>query len=59
MERHQFLVLHLKQLKGYGMVLTHNQLIGFLCWQKCSVRYPYHLLKMSVNGVSTIFGLAS
>ena len=41
------------------MVFTHNQLISCLCWQKCQVQYCYHILKMSVNGASTISGLAS
>jgi len=54
-ERQQFLVLHHGHSKRCALALTHNQCIGRLYRQKCKLQYCYHLLKMSVNGVWTIF----
>ena len=55
MECQQFLVLHPGQSEGYGKVLTHNRLIGYLYGQKCYWRYRIHLLQLSAHRVSTIF----
>jgi len=41
------------------MMLTYKHSISCLCRQKCYKQYRYYLLKMSVNGVSTIFGVAT
>jgi len=40
------------------MTLAYNQSIGCLYRHKCYWRYHYHLLTMSMHGVSMIFGVA-
>jgi hypothetical protein len=44
---------------SWATAFSHNHNIGGHYGQKCYRRYHYYLLKMSVNGVSTIFGIAS
>jgi len=58
-ERQRFLVLHHGSSKGCAMALTHNQCLSLPYGQKYYWRYHYYLLKMSVNGMWIIFGLAS
>jgi len=58
-ERLRFLAMHLGESKRYATAPTHNHSPSRLYGQKCYGRYRYHLLKMSVNGASTIFGLGS
>jgi len=53
------LVLHHWHLMRCGSEFTQNQWIGCLSGQNCYQQYRYHLLRMSSNVASTIFGLAS
>jgi len=58
-ECQQFLALHLEQVMF--RLVSHIQLwdIGSLYWQKQQWHAPCGILKMSVNGASTIFSFAS
>jgi len=56
--RQRFLVLNLGWSKGEATPSTHDHNIGRLDGQKWNRPYRYHLLKMNVNGASSIFGLA-
>jgi len=58
-ERQQFLVLHLGKSRGFGMACSHTHSLSHLGEQKCYERYRYYVPKIGVNGVSTIFGIAS
>jgi len=58
-EGQKFWVLHLAHSKGCRTMLSHTQLVGWLYGQKFYWRFSYRLLKMNINGASTIFGVAS
>jgi len=55
----QFLFLHLGYRNSIAMISSYNGMVGCLYGLQWQQRDRYHLLKMSVNGASTIFGLAS
>lgn len=57
-ECQQFLVLHLGYSKGYGKTSTNNYSIGCLWGPEYQDQYRYCLLKIGVNGASTMFGVA-
>jgi len=59
MEREQLLALHVGNGKGCAATLTDDQTIGRLSRQKCLRQHRDYVLNLSVNGVSTIFDLAS
>jgi hypothetical protein len=59
MERQRFLALHHSKWKGSAATSSHNQTIGRLSRQKWLRQHRYYVLKMSVNGASTIIGFAS
>jgi len=58
-ERQRLLALHPGKCKGCTATLTHNWTIGHLTRQICFQRHHHYALNISVNGVSTILGLAS
>jgi len=45
--------------EGCAMILSHNHTIGRLAKQNLLQRHCFYILKMSVNGALTTFGLAS
>jgi len=53
------LALHLERTRACAASLTYNRTIGHLSRQKCLWKHHYYVLKLSSNGASTIFGLAS
>jgi hypothetical protein len=53
------LALHLGKGMGFAATLPHNRAIGRLSRQKLLQQHCYYVLKMSVNGASTTFGLVS
>jgi len=57
-EFQRFLALHISKSKGCMATLTHHQTICRLSRQKCLRQYHYYVLKMSINGASTLFGFA-
>jgi len=57
-EHEQLLTLQLPQSKGCTAILTYNHTIGRLCRQQWLRQYHCCVLNMSVNGASSIFGLA-
>jgi hypothetical protein len=59
MERQQFLALHLGKCIGCAVTLPHNRATHCLSRQKLFQQHRYYVLKMSVNGSSTTFGLIS
>jgi hypothetical protein len=58
MERQRFLALHHSKCKGCAAILSNNQTIGRLSRPKWLKQHRYYVVKMSVNGTSTIFGFA-
>jgi len=59
MERQRLTALHLGTSKGCAVMLTHDRTIGRLSWQSWLRQHCCYVLYMSINGVSTILGLAS
>jgi len=51
--------MDLGESKGYATASTHNHSPGRVYGHNCDRRYHYHLLKMNINGASTIFCLTS
>jgi len=45
--------------EGCVMILSHNRIIGRLSKQNFLRQQSFYVLKMSVNGASTTFGLAT
>jgi hypothetical protein len=58
-EGQRLLALHLGICMGCAATLLHNHAIGRISRQKLLQRHRYYVLKMSGNGASTIFVLAS
>jgi len=59
MERQQCLALHLGQFMFRLVVDIHLSVIDSLYWEKLQWHAPCRIRRMSVNGASTIFSLAS
>jgi hypothetical protein len=65
-QRQRFEAFHLGKSLGYGTTMIHNRTIGRLAWQICIRHNRNHISNWvsmehsrSINGVSTIFALAS
>jgi len=58
MERQKHLAFYPGKYNGCAARLRYNRNIGRLSRQKCFRRYRHYAPKMSVNGASTILGLA-
>jgi len=59
MECQQLLALHLTKSMGSTATSTHNGTIGRFSRQKWSWQHRCYVVNMSINGVSTILGIAS
>jgi hypothetical protein len=51
--------LHLGKCMSYAVMLPQNHAIGRLPIQNLFQQHRYYVLKMSVNGATTTFGLLS
>ena len=58
-ECQQFLVLHIRQLMGGIVTYCQSECIGGRYSERYKWHARYHILKMTVNGASIIFGLVS
>jgi hypothetical protein len=59
MECQRFLVLYVRKLKRDLATAVHNQRTGSLLWQNNKQHGHCPILKLSVNGASTIFACVS
>jgi len=59
MERQQLLAMHLGNSNGSEATLSHDHTVSRLSKRKTLRQHHYYDLTMSINGPSTMFGLAS
>jgi len=55
----RLLALHLGQYKDFAATSTHDEMIGRFSMQQWLRQHRCNVVNMSVNGGSTILGLAS